>query len=90
MITRLVDRRLVKHERYGRVYLTREGRDLAEEIAGKHQVLKRFFVNVLAVDREIAEGYAREVSGVISDEVADRIARLTSGLREQQWRIEAE
>lgn len=54
-MVQLVKLGLVLHEKYGPLELTEKGLEAAQTIKDKHQVLIRFFVQVLGVDEETAQ-----------------------------------
>ena len=54
-INTLKDAKLVQHEHYGVLTLTEEGKRIAKDVAGKHELLKRFLTDVLMIDEETAE-----------------------------------
>jgi DtxR family transcriptional regulator, Mn-dependent transcriptional regulator len=57
---------LISHPRYGKVFLTPKGREWAERIRHKHDVLTYFFAEVLKVDRATAEKDACKIEHIIS------------------------
>jgi DtxR family Mn-dependent transcriptional regulator len=73
MMDRLVEKGLVSHDKYGHIALTPKGRRMAKGLNRKHEVIKRFFVNVLHVDEPVADSDACEIEHVISDETLDKL-----------------
>ncbi|SDJ57241.1 iron (metal) dependent repressor, DtxR family [Halovenus aranensis] len=69
---RLDEEGLVRHEPYQGVTLTSDGREVAESHHDRYVVLSWFFRSIL--DLEEYEREAMEMAGVISPEVADRLA----------------
>ncbi len=65
-------RGLIHHLPYNAITLTPTGKKLAEEIAHRHRVLKRFFVEVLEVENSVADDCACKMEHIISDEVLGR------------------
>jgi DtxR family Mn-dependent transcriptional regulator len=57
---------LVEHERYGLVTLTAEGNKIAQDVIHRHEVLRRFLVEVLKVDPEVAAEDACQMEHVMS------------------------
>ncbi len=57
---------MISHPRYGKVFLTSKGRKTAQWIRQKHDVLTRFFVEILGVDADTAEEDACKIEHVIS------------------------
>ena len=49
---------MVNFDRYGQVSLTSEGRRIAAEILERHQMIKRFLIQVLGVEESVAESEA--------------------------------
>ena len=50
MVDRLVSEGLVTHDKYRQISLTAKGRRIGKGLDEKHEVIKRFFTNVLGVD----------------------------------------
>ena len=69
----LAENSLVVHERYGYIELTRKGTKKAKEIYRKHEILSKFFNEVLGVDKRIAAEDACKFEHYISKETLDRI-----------------
>lgn len=80
MVDRLVESSLVVHHKYQHIELTAKGRRIAMGLDRKHEVIKRFFVNVLGVDEEVADSDACEIEHVISDESLDRLVSYLESL----------
>ncbi len=70
----LSTRELINHIPYETITLTDEGIKLARRIVEKHRIFKDFFLNVLAIDPDVAEACACGIEHHIPDEVADRFA----------------
>jgi DtxR family Mn-dependent transcriptional regulator len=80
-VVRTLDRMgLITHDRYGVVKLTELGHTLAECVARRFDVLRRFFTAVLGMDPETAEVEACETEHAISPETVARIEHLISAL----------
>lgn len=63
----------VNHETYGLLSLTQEGRNVAEAVARRHAVLKRFLKDVIGVPEKTSEDDACRMEHAISSETLDRI-----------------
>ena len=72
MIRHLVEHGLAAHDHYGRVRLTAQGKGIAREILHRHQVLRRFFEEVLGLDAEIAEADACRIEHNLCPETVER------------------
>lgn len=68
----LRDADFIEQERYGRITLTDHGRAYGQEIWGRHNMLRRFLVDDLGVDPELAEQEACEMEHTVSSETIDR------------------
>lgn len=77
----LSEKKLVNYAPYERVTLTAEGRKAAENVAGRHQALKEFFVTVLGVDEEEAGRNACRIEHAISETVLERLVRFVEFVR---------
>lgn len=69
----LVELGFLNHEKYGPVELTKEGRKRAVEVRRKHQLLKKFLVEVLGVPKEIAEEDACLMEHAVSEDTINRL-----------------
>lgn len=80
MLDRLVENSLVTHDKYHHIELTAKGRRIAKGLDRKHEVIKKFFTNVLQVDEAVADADACEIEHVISDETLDRLVSYLESL----------
>jgi DtxR family Mn-dependent transcriptional regulator len=80
-VVRTLDRMgLLTHDRYGVVRLTDVGSRLAECVARRFDVLRKFFVAGLGMSDEEAEVEACETEHVLNAETIGRIDRLVNDL----------
>ncbi|MBN1299230.1 MAG: metal-dependent transcriptional regulator [Actinobacteria bacterium] len=75
-ISKLSERELVSHEKYGYLNLTKKGFDTAKKIYRKHEEVYGFLYNFLGMDKETAEKDACEIEHYISKSTLDKIIRL--------------
>ncbi len=71
ILKKLVDMGLVTHERYGNVFLTREGEKLGKDIAERHQILFDFMHRILRIPKETAEADACGMEHSMSPQTRD-------------------
>ncbi len=64
----LMAKGLVISEKYREIYLTEEGKKIAELTSFKHQTIKNFFIDILNIDFDIADSDACAIEHVISQE----------------------
>ncbi|MFW5790379.1 MAG: metal-dependent transcriptional regulator [Halanaerobiaceae bacterium] len=76
VIGKLAQMQLVTQKKYGPVLLTSKGRDYAEIISCRHQMIKKFLTNVLGVDEVIAENDACMMEHVISNVTMEHLAEF--------------
>lgn len=69
----LKDRGLINHAPYDIITLTSEGTRLAEGVVQRHDVLQRFFSEVLCVESEMAESCACKMEHEVPDTVLERL-----------------
>jgi len=69
----LKQKRMVNYEPYDYITLTGKGLQAAIEIVQKHNILKAFLVNVLDIDKDVAQKAACKAEHVLGPEI---IARL--------------
>ncbi len=72
-LERLADKGLVAYRKRGEISLTNSGLKMAREIAKRHEILKRFFVEVLGISEKIAERDACYLEHGIHAETLERI-----------------
>jgi len=64
----LANKGLVINEKYREVYLTPAGLELAKITSEKHNIIRRFFIEVLRIDADIADEDACSIEHVISND----------------------
>ena len=69
----LSEKNLVNYKPYGIVTLTKVGRERAEAIARKHDIVKAFFINILGVDSELAQKAACKVEHALGPRIISRL-----------------
>lgn len=79
---RLAQKGYVRHTRYEFVELTEDGTAIAEKLARRHEMLRKFLVNILQVDPEVGEKDACEIEHRISSETMDKLIRFVSFLEQ--------
>lgn len=67
---------LIKHERYGFITLTEQGKFIAEKLDKKNRVICAFLTDVLKLDKEKAVLEACDAEHFFSDETTAKIAAL--------------
>jgi len=72
----LVKKNLVNHESYEYVELTSQGRQIAQEVARKHEILHRFLVEILGLDKKNAQIEACNMEHAIGEKALERLVRF--------------
>ena len=75
-IKSLAEKGLVNHEHYGYVELTEKGREVAQQIYHRHQVLARFLNKILGLDPDLAEQDACQMEHYISPLTLERLVKF--------------
>jgi DtxR family Mn-dependent transcriptional regulator len=75
MAARLVRQRLVAHERYRGLKLTRAGRGVALQLIRRHRVIEAYLVTALGYGWDQVDGEAERLEHAASDDLVDRMAR---------------
>ena len=75
-LKQLAEKKLVIHERYGYVGLTKEGELIAAEVQKKHDILYRFLTEFLMLDSKKAEKEACCIEHSISQETFVRLTKF--------------
>jgi len=79
-VKKLADAGLVSHEPYGDIRLTPAGRERAEDVASRHDLMYRFLRNILGVSGETAERDACRLEHGLSPETVRCLARFVESL----------
>jgi DtxR family Mn-dependent transcriptional regulator len=74
-------RGLLSQERYGAIRLSPRGLRAGAQIAGRHALLKDFFVTILGITPAAAETDACRAEHALSPEALRRVAKLTGFLK---------
>ncbi len=71
----------VNYDPYQYISLTGEGEEQARQIVHRHEVLKRFFMEILNIDEELAEESACKMEHSIDEEVLDRLLKYVESVQ---------
>ena len=74
----LAEKGLITNEKYQEIKLTPTGINLAKYISEKHQIIQRFFIEVLQIEESIADTDACAIEHVISNESLDAMRNFLS------------
>ena len=77
----LAKRKLVNYDPYQFITLTDRGRELAKEVARRHQVLRRFMTEILGLEAEVAEANACRMEHVVDNVVLQRLIDFAESAR---------
>ncbi len=77
----LSKRGLINYAPYEAITLTDEGKIVAEDVIFRHEALKRFFIEVLAIDTSIAEEGACRIEHSAPPEVIARMISFTEFIK---------
>jgi DtxR family Mn-dependent transcriptional regulator len=72
----LAKKGLVKYEKYGYVELTEQGQGVAHQVRKRHDILKKFLKDVLAVEENIAERDSCRMEHHISKNTINNIIKF--------------
>jgi len=73
----LSKRELVNYKPYEFITLTDRGRELAEEVSGRHVLLRQFLTGVLGLDDELAEANACRMEHAVDAELLEQLGRFS-------------
>lgn len=73
----LAKKGLINYSPYEAITMTAEGRKVAKDVIFRHEALKRFFVEVLALDAAIAEVGACRIEHAAPPEIIEKMIRFT-------------
>lgn len=77
----LAKKGLINYEPYEAITMTELGRQVAEDVIFRHDALKLFFIEVLAIDEQTAEEAACKVEHSAPEPVITRIVHFTEFLK---------
>ncbi len=80
-LTKLVDKGLICYESYGVISLTKAGKAEAQNVYGKHSILKNFFETVFDIPSTEAEENACKIEHVISGKILDKMLLMTTRIK---------
>lgn len=69
----LAEKGLVNYKPYGYVTLTESGLSAAASVARKHDIINSFFVNVLGVDKSLAQNAACKAEHTLGPQIVSRL-----------------
>ena len=72
----LSEKGMIHYAPYGEASLTEAGRGIAESIAGKHQALLHFFMQVLGIEAAEADEFACTMEHSIPDHILKRLVKF--------------
>lgn len=80
----LADRGLVNYKPYGQITLTDNGQQLAARVARRHEVLNRFFAEVLGADADSARQAACQAEHALGPEITPRLTAFVDYVMRSQ------
>ncbi|WP_033165208.1 metal-dependent transcriptional regulator [Clostridium sp. KNHs205] len=82
-IVSLAEKGLINYEKYKEIFLTEKGLELAKSTSDKHRIIKKFFVDILKIDGEIADKDACSIEHVISRDSVIAMEKYMKGHKEK-------
>ncbi len=79
----LSSRGLINYTPYEVITMTEEGRKVAEDVIFRHNTLKNFFIEILAIDEQTAEDGACKIEHSAPPEVIQQMINFTKFLESQ-------
>lgn len=77
----LAKKGLINYEPYEAITMTALGKEVAEDVIFRHEALKSFFIEVLAIDKTVAEEAACKVEHTAPQEVITKMVSFTQFLK---------
>ncbi|MBN2588737.1 MAG: metal-dependent transcriptional regulator [Sedimentisphaerales bacterium] len=69
----LKEKNLVNYKPYNYISLTESGKLAAAEIANKHEILKSFFIEILDVNKDVAQQAACKAEHALGSDITERL-----------------
>lgn len=82
-ISTLAEKGLVTTEKYKKIYLTPTGLERAKLTSKKHQIIQRFFTEVLKIDADVADQDACSIEHVISGDSIQAMQEYMQATKEK-------
>lgn len=79
-IKRLIDLKLAERKSWHEIILTKRGEGIARQLDRRHETLRKFMVDILAMDSGKADELACNMEHVANKEFVDRLIRLAEFL----------
>jgi DtxR family Mn-dependent transcriptional regulator len=79
----LAEKGLINYSAYEAATLTTRGRKAAEDVVRRHEIVRDFFVRVLALDEETADANACRMEHVLDSEVLERLRRFAAFVQQR-------
>lgn len=73
----LTEKELINYKPYGFATLTESGQAVASAVVEKHDVIMSFFVDVLGVDKKVAQQAACKAEHALGIGIVDKLLRFT-------------
>jgi DtxR family Mn-dependent transcriptional regulator len=70
----LSEKGLVNYSPYEITTLTPQGREIAEDVVRRHEIIRDFFVQILALEHDVADANACRAEHILDAEVLERLA----------------
>lgn len=83
-INTLIEEGLVEKELYGDISLTQAGKEISSKVLWKHNLLKKFLIDVLDVSPKIANTEACGIEHSISDDTAKKLEQLMMNIKTEE------
>jgi len=75
-VKKLSKKGFIQYKKYGDIKITEEGEKTARDIYKKHQMLMRFFTEVLKLEKSIAEEDACKIEHTLSKKTLNKLTRF--------------
>ena len=76
MVKTLAKSNMVRYEKYGYVTLTEEGREIAEELINKNNIIRNFLIRYLGIDEKTAIDDANKIKNTLSKETFAKLKKF--------------
>ena len=80
----LAEKKLIHYKPYGYATLTEKGEQIARRVAGRHEILTRFFGELLGADPSIAQAAACRAEHTLGPEITARLMAFIEFVSQSQ------
>ena len=80
-VKKLSEKGFLKYKKYNKIIITKKGERIAKSTYKKHILLSKFFIDVLKINKNLAEKEACNVEHTLSDQTLNKLTKFVETLK---------